>query len=793
MLTAGLSAQNLELSGTVKDSKGDLVPFANVVLLHVSDSTLVKGSSADDSGRFLISDIVPDLYFLQARYFGTQSRLIPLDIKEDVSIGALYMEKDNVWLDEVVVTASQPSVERLQDRIVFHVENSVVAQGNTWEILRSTPGVIYAQGELEIRGQPATIYLNDRKIQLSQSEIQNLLEGLSGSAIASVEVINNPSARYDAEGGPILNIVTNKNVVPGYKGSVQATHTQAVFPKFNLGTSHYYKTDNFSIFGNYTINPRKDLRDVDSDINYINDMGEVFSRWDTDLETITESQVQQANIIMDFDLDERNRLNLTSNLTYSPNKTIDNKVDTEMRNAVEVLDSTLNSQTRLVNDNINLGFDLTYEYDLNDNGSVMRINSHYTRYNEDQLQAGTTDYFDPDGNFIRDFSFSTDARQEIDILTGQLDFSLPVGESNLETGAKITSIQNDSRIDYFDVDGNEPPFDIALSDVFRYDETVWAAYASYSKKWEKWSLKLGLRGEQTNVDARSITLDSLTTQDYFELFPSLYVSHQITGDHSISLDYSRKLRRPNYRDLNPFRYFLNENNFREGNPTLRPNFSHNFNLNYTFKDTYFVDIYYRDNGNYISTLTFQDNEDQILRRAPQNVLESVSYGLDLTMGKSIVPIWYLYAYASVFYEDETFLALESEEETYKNEVSGFYTYLANYLTLSKDKTFTGEVAFTYFTGFLYGSFQLSESVNLNLGVQKSLWNKKAVISLAVEDLLRRVNPRYTSRYYNQDNSVLSLPETRFVRLGFTFNFGNYGLTDTKRNLNKIERDRLNDE
>ena len=793
VLPTGLWSQTFELSGTVKNNEGKLVPFANVVLLKVADSSLVKGSSADDQGRFIISEINPDLYLLQARYFGNRSKSIPLDIRNNVTIGALYMESDNVWLDEVVVTASEPSIERKPDRIVFHVENTVVARGNTWDILRNTPGVINVQDRLEIKGQTATIYLNGRKVQLSPAEVQNLLEGLSGSAISSVEVMTNPPASYDAEGGPVLNIVTSKNVVPGYKGSVQGTYTQGIFPKYSFGTSQYFKNEKFNLFGNYTINPRKDFRAVESDINFINELDEIFARWDTELDKTTRSQVQQANLIMDYDLDEDNRFNFTTNLTYSPNKVIDNIVNTEMRNGQGSIDSTLTTISQLNNDNLNLGFDLNYERDLKKEGALLKANVHYTYYDEAQDQVGSSNYFDPSGTFIRNFNFSTDAEQNIDIVTGQVDLVIPSEKGNFETGAKISAIRSDSRIDYFDVNGNVPPFDIALSDVFRYEEDVYALYAGIFRKWDQWSVKLGLRGEQTNVDTRSITLDSLNTQDYFELFPNVYIIRRIDEDNSIAFDYSRKLRRPNYRDLNPFRYFLNENDFNEGNPNLRPNFSNNFNLNYTYKDTYFVDIYYRDNGNYISTLSFQDNENQTLRQVPQNVISSTSYGLDLTMSKSVYPFWYLYTYASVFYEDETFLALASEEETFTNKVTGFYGYMSNYLTLNKDKTLTGELSLTYLSGFLFGSYTRGETINLNIGFQKSLWNNKAVVSLVGEDLLGRANARLTSRYLNQDNSYFPVPETQFVRLGITLNFGNYGLSENTRNLNKIERERLENE
>ena len=163
------------------------------------------------------------------------------------------------------------------------------------------------------------------------------------------------------------------------------------------------------------------------------------------------------------------------------------------------------------------------------------------------------------------------------------------------------------------------------------------------------------------------------------------------------------------------------------------------------------------------------------------------------MTKTLNPVWYLYAYASIFHEDDTFLALASEEESYKNEIEGFYGYLANYLTLTKDKTLTGEISLTYFTGFIFGSYLIDESLNLNLGIQKNLWQNRATLAIRAEDVLGQVNSRYISRYYNQDNSYLAVPETQFVRISFTYNFGNYKLSENKRSIRKSERDRLDNE
>ena len=789
-LSVGLSGQELSISGAVKDLSNTAIPFANIYLYRISDTTLVKGASADEEGFFSIDNVVASTYFIRGSYIGKFSTLTPVDITQNVRIGTLVIAVDAEVLDEVLVTGKQPTIQRQADRVVFNVENTVVSEGNSWEILKNTPGVISMQNDFLIRNQSATIYLNDRKVQLSSSEIKDLLEGLSGGAIKSVEVIPNPPAHYEAEGGPILNIITTRSIAPGYKGSVTGNYTQAVFPKYAFGTSHYFKSEKLSLFANYTINPRKEFKDDDYRLNFINDENDIFSRWQTDFNKVTRSLAQNANFIMDYFIDDRNSINLTTNMVFSPNKTFKNQINSEIRNAQNQLDSTLTSASDVRTDNTNFAVDLTYKHLPKKEGASLTLNAHITKFDEDNTQNVSSDYFNPTGNFIRNFSFFTDSQQKVDIVTGQMDYISPVGGLIMETGAKFSSVSSRSGINFFNIVGTTPTLNTEFSDDFIYDETVWAGYLSLLKDWEKWSLKTGVRGEYTDVSGRSVVLATENLQNYFELFPTLYVLHSPSNDHSFSFDYRRKLQRPKYQDLNPFRYFVNENDFFVGNPNLQPNFSHNFNLNYTLKGEYFFDIYYRDNGNYISDLSFQDNQNLTVRQIRQNVLESTSYGFDFTYSKSVTNNWYVYSYMSVFHEDETFLAVESNDVAFTNTVNGFYGSVNNYLTLSKDGTFTGDIALTYLSSFLQGSYVMGSTTNLNVGLRKSLWKKRAVLSVAAEDLLGKANPTFTSRYLNQDNFYLARPETRFVRFGFTYNFGNFRLEDNERGIDKIERDRL---
>jgi len=781
-------AQTYVVSGTVRDGDNQDIPFATVFLLQVTDTTIIKGVSADENGRFLIQHVPPSTYLMKASYIGKSSNLIGIDVSKDIKMGTLIIDQHVENLDEVVVASLKPMIERKADRLIFNVENTVISQGSSWDVLKRTPGVIANQEELQVRNQAATIYINDRKVQLSSQEVHDLLENYPAEHIKLVEVIGNPPAKYDAEGGPVLNIVTNRNISMGYKGNVNSTYTQSIFPKYTLGTSHFYKTKKLNLFASYTYGPRKDFKNSESETNFINDTG-IFSRWYTDFDKTTRTKTHTAQLNVDYTIDDSNELNFATTLLVSPDKTFDNMQFTEMQNAQRVLDSTFITQSDLIEDKNSYSADLTYKHNFKEQGSL-HLNGHYTKYNFESSQDARSDYFDANSQFIRTFGFFTNADQDIEIYTTQLDISSVIGSVAIETGLKGSFINSNSGIDYFNTTNSVRVFIPNQSDYYLYDEQVYAGYFSVSKDWKNVDLKVGLRAEQTKSSGFSVSLSEINDLNYFELFPTLHLLYSLHENHSLSFDYARRLTRPRYEDLNPFRYYINENIFTEGNPYLLPNFSHNFNLNYTLKGEFFFDFYYRDNGNFISTLAFQDNENFVLRNITQNVLASTSYGFDFNYGKSVTDWWYLYSYISIFHEDETFIALESNNQKVTNTVNGGYIDLTNYLSLSKDGTFKGELGVTYLSGFLKGSYKQEETTNITLGLRKTLWDKRVLISLQVNDLLNKANSRVYSKYLNQDNAYFARPETQYVRLGLTMNFGNFRLEDNQRDIDKIERERL---
>jgi hypothetical protein len=781
---SGFSQHSVE--GKVVDINRDPVAFANVILLNARDSTSVyKGAVSTEAGDFKFTDVAENEYLLKVSFVGFQDQLRKIQVSKSENLSPLILQEDTSTLDEVSINYKNPSVKREVDRLVFSVENTTLSTGTSWDILKRTPGVILSGNSLMVRNQGVQVYINDRKVQLTASELQTLLENYSAENIKSIEVITTPPARYDAEGGAILNIITTKSIAPGYKGNINGAWTQAVFPKYQLGTSHYYKTDKLNLFGSYTFSPRKEFKEDISFINFRDSNGNTSARWETDFERTTRSQGHNANLLLDYQLDERNILNFSSSFSLSPNKTFQNRVFTNIiTDPAEDGVYQFLTNSELEEDLYNLAFDLEYQHQL-ESGGQFSAKSHFTSFSQDRLQQVNTSIFEAFGGMTENH-FNTDAAQEVNIFTAQLDYLNEISTWNLELGAKTSIINSLSGLDYYDsgVYANE------LSDNFSYDENIYAAYFSLAKDWTKWSVKGGLRGEYTDRMGDSRSMEQIDDREYFELFPTFYLQHNFSEDHSLTFDYSRRIQRPRYESLNPFRYYLTEFDFNAGNPNLKASISNNFTLSYALKNAYFFDLFYNDSGNTPATLSFQDNEARIIRRVSVNLLESTTYGLQFSHGRSVFNWWYAYAYLNAFNEKRTFLALESGEVPYTIDIDGFYGSLYNNFIISKDGTFTGEISLTYVSKYLSGSYIMDPFTTLSAGLRKTLWNNRAELSVNVEDILDETNTWLKSQYLNQDNGYFAMPESQYVRVGFKYNFGNFRLSDNQRAIQAAERDRL---
>lgn len=777
------------LRGVITDQNQEPVPFANVILLNSQDSTSVyKGTISEADGSFEFQKLEDSSYLLKITYVGYQDILRKIMVEGDTRLNSLKLLEASGALDEVTINARKPKISREVDRLVFDVENSNLSSGNTWEILRKAPGVIESQGQLIVRNSPVQIYLNDRKIYLSADELKTLLKSYSAENIKSIEIITNPPAKYDAEGGAILSIHTSKAIAAGYKGSLEGNYTQSIYPKFQLGTSHYFQGEKLNVFANYSYSKRKEFKSDDSYINFIRNGG-LFSRWETDFERITNSESHNVNTILDYNLNDHSKLNFSMNANLTPDKQFDNNVKTRIMNSQRQLDSTLVTESGILNDESNIALNLAYNNSF-ENGGELSIATHYTRFEKDRTQRVNSRYFDPSNQPLNTIDFISQANQDIDILTGQIDYNGAIGNTTFSLGTKYSDIDSESGINFVNQDDLQDLYG-NLSNNFLYDEKIYALYTSFNHDWEKWSAKAGLRGEYTNRSGASKNQEEINDRKYFELFPTAYLQYRASANHSFALDYSRRISRPRYESLNPFRYFLNETNYNAGNPNLVASISNNFNFNYTLKNTWFFDFYYRDHGKTPETLGFQDNDNLTLRYVSQNLLGSKGYGLDIFHGFSFSNWWYAQAFTSLFHQENTFLAVESNNVEVTREVEGIQAYAYNIFTLSQDGSFEGTLFVQYVSDFLSGSYKLDPMTTVSVGLRKELWNKRAELSINFNDIFNTTNTRLTSEYLNQSNSYASFEENRNVQIGFKYNFGNFRLNDNERSIEEAERERLN--
>ncbi len=785
-----LFSQNSTITGVLKDEGNNPLSFVNVLLFQKGATEPFKGVTTDERGNFQIENLEDNTYKITFRFVGCSTIEQNIELVTAKNMGVLVLKKSVESLNTAVVNAKRPTIQRTSEKLVFNVENSSLSVGNTFDLLKKTPGVVIIGEKIDVRFRSPTIYLNGKRVYLSSSEVVSLLRSIDASFIKSVEVITNPSAQFDAEAGVALNIITSKAISIGYKGSVNGTYEQGVYSKYNIGTSHFYKNKWINFYGSYGFSPRKDFKEDENRIRFFESNGDINSNWNGNFEKVTRSNAHQANLILDLNIATNQTLGVSANISASPNKTFDNYGLTEIYSAQQQLDSTFTTASDLEYDTSNLSFGLDYKIELDNEGSAFTAAGNYIDYDNEQLQSVNTNYFSPNGSLLRNNRFNTNANQSSKIYTGQADVNTSLLSGNLKAGIKYSDIETNSKLDFFDIEDNDILFNSTLSDDFDYKENIYAGYLSYQIDFEKWNLTGGLRGEYTFIDAISRSLGKLETQKYFELFPTASIHYQLTESSGLGLSYKRAIQRPRYQSLNPFKYFITENNYNAGNPNLVPAIENKITLSYDYKNKLFFELYYQYFKNSLSILTFQDNQNRVLRNIDSNLISDFQYSFDIVFVDSIKPWWFLQLVTSTFYLENEFYSVESIEETYSNDTYGFYASMYSNFNLTKDGTLTADLNMLYISNLITGGYDYKNQFNTSVSVRKSFWDNRASITVGVDDIFNTNTFPVTTNYYNQNNSYFARAETRLFRLGFRYNFGNARLTDNNRNSSSAESNRL---
>ena len=786
--TTRFYGQELSISGFVDDSRDIPISYANILLMKSQDSMVVKGVSTDENGFFLLKGLSQDSYLLKVSFLGFMDVYKSVTLSETVDLGTIILEEDSEQLNEINIIAKRPTLKKEPDRLVFNIENTALTEGNMFQVLKSTPGILVMENSIQVKNSTPTIYINDKKVHLSNDDLVQLLEGSSANNIKSIEVITNPSAKYEAESGAVINIVMSKNLITGYRGNVFANYTQGVFPRYDAGMSHFFKNEKIDFFANYTYSQDKINRDQEDIVNYLDASNDISETYRSNINRNTWSKTHNFNFNFDYTLNSNNSLSLSSNVLYLPYFKYLINNHTDVFGADQVLDFYINTNNISNDDKYNLGFNLDYVHRFATDGEKLSVSAHYTTYNYERNQIVNSGYYDADTSFLFSSNYRTGSNQDTEILTSQADYKLPIGtSSNFETGVKMSSINNKSDISYFDIAGGIEINDPNNTNAFDYDENIIAAYVNYSKDWEKFSLIAGLRMENTSVKGVSIYDNVTNKEDYLELFPTASLSYTFSENYSLYTNYKRSIERPDYQSLNPFKFFLNDFTIVSGNPNLQPVFVDHVVMGTSFYHYFIVEAYYKSYKNNSVELPRQDNSTNIVTYTPLNIDKTTEYGFDFLVHLNVTKRWFLYA-ATSFYntkDEGVFDGIAINEDQWSN-----FSQLSNDFTLLKDNSLSANLILTYGSKNLQ-VFKISEDILLTeLSISKSILDKKGNISLTVSDLFNTQEYRTRTKYLNQNSSSITNLDTRYIKLGFRYKFGNTRLETNQRTKEQQETDRL---
>ncbi len=788
-----------KINTTILNEKKQPVENATVTLLKKKDSSLAKAAISDKNGEASFDNIREGSYLIKvtALNYTTQfSAEIILNTNQlTLQVPSIILQPGAAEINEVVVTGRKPFIQRLSDRLVVNVENSIVSAGSTaMDVLERSPGVSIDQNDvIGLRGRQGVIIMIDGKPSpLTGGDLANYLRGLPSNAIERIDLITNPSARYDASGNSgIIDIRMKKDQRLGTNGTITAGYGQGVYPKANAGSTLNYRNKKVNLFGNYNYSYRMNLNHLILDRNFYT--GGVYSGGDLkDNYTKTPSNFHALRVGADFFPDKKNIIGFV--LSHN-----NGSFNSGNNNNSIVIDAqkqyTSTFQTNAFNNanNKNTVANINFKHSFATPGKELTADIDYGEYSNTALSSTATSYYQLNGTQLQSkYTLDGDQAGKLTLKTAKLDFVNPLPKNaKFETGAKTSYVSSDNDAKFFDVSTGIPVDDVNKTNRFFYEEYNNAAYVNVSKEFTKFSVQLGLRAEHTHIKTRQQKGNILYDSSYLQLFPSAFFNYKIKDDQTIGVSVSRRIDRPGYNQLNPFLYLIDVTTYSTGSPTLLPQFTWSYELNYTVKSFNFTLSYSRTQNNQnIAIARFKDvfpnipQADNVTVQIPINLSTSDYYGFTVAAPIKVSKRWNMINNASAYYNKFN----GSLGSTRLNNGRPAFDYRMNN-TFTLGKGWVTELNANLTTGGQYGFMVLDPQWGIALGVQKSLWQNKGTLRLNVTDLFWTNLPKAVITYNNYIEKWHAYRETRIATLSFTYRFGKNTVQAARRRTTASEEER----
>ena len=770
--TMAVSAQQKlgKVTGKVVDEKLSDLPFSQVALKKGTDTSMVKSLLADEKGNFSFQ--VPNgSYLIEVKMMGYTKRLTAVfDIVpgEKRELGTIVLKTSEIQLAAVSISAKLPFVERRADKLIVNL-NGLGSGAPIMEVMNQLPGVsVTPDDQISLNGKSVQIYIDGKATTLSSEALAGMLKGISSSAIQKVELIAQPSAKYDAAGnGAIINIIRKRNYKAGLNGNVYAGGGKGTFGKANSGLNLNYKGKVHNLLLNLDYNYNKYFYDSYIVSTFLDARGVALSQSTTAIKSTRTNANYTPNLGMDFYLSKRTTLSASIKpgfQTFGRNSTanIDDVVaQSQFINLVDIGATNFSSGLRLQHQIDSLGRDLTIDLD-------------YYRYGNYNDQDNLTI------NLNSSSALPSVVEQDrlFDVYAFKMDYTHPLAKGHqFEMGMKTSYVNAKNSNFYQD-------FTSQQTNLFNYKESISALYLTYARTGAKFSYQLGIRGEYTNGQGEQGFGNERFTRSYFQPFPSVHLDYKFTKNHSLSLGMNKRIERPGYESLNPLVRIISSSNLQQGNPALKPLVAYNADLWYGYKNAFFFGLTYSHSVDDFTSISVP-LANGVISTLPGNADYGDYFTLQAMYGKQVLPWWYTSSngilskrsfkgeFNGVLLESDGIASLAATSYNSFSLSKNFSVmFLFNYRGKSVDRTITNR-AFTYVTA----------------GIRQQLLNKRASIQLNAMDIFKSYRNEY-----NQDSGTLQQLwrnqfETRMVKLNFSYSFGGTVKNTKKSNGTEEERRR----
>lgn len=766
----------IQIKGHVVD-KDTPVVWANVALINL-DKTIATGSITDDNGNFNLNTTA-GTYKLIISFIGYANFEKEISLTKHLDLGTILLKADNA-LDEVVIIQQKKLIEQKPDRIIFNVENSLNAiGGDALDALRMAPGLKVQNNSIHLLGRgESRVMINGRLLQLTGEDLTTYLNSIAANNIKKIEVITSPPAKYEAAGnGGLINIILKKGQLNSWKNTISIINNINTYHFLTLRNSLLYNKNKLSVAFNLNGTKGNSRNTEDFQVYYPN------STWDIDINSKDRQDNLSGQLLLDYEVSNKT----TVGIQYLGNTKTPDIIDksvSQIFNQSNILDSLLinngNNQVKVNSHLINLHS----KTKLDTLGKSIAFDLDYFTYNSNQSRDFITNSFSANYNFLGiNASANTFSNQNIENLSIKTDIEHPTKFVNLSYGLKMSSIKNTSDIRFFNTVTGTPVFDANISNTFEYEENNQAIYVSGLKKVNsKWDIQFGLRLENTNTKGFSVELNETNINNYTKWFPSFYTSYNKNDANSFSLSYSKRIERPRFRDLNPFRVIISSNTFSVGNPFLRPSFMDNFEFKYTYKNNFTTNVFLsiRNDGSSIIFTSDVASRTQIVTRS--NFFKQYIYGIGESFSFNKISWWQSQNNLNILGSKTEFIQNIGAKPQNGIMFSG---NSSNKMTLNK--TTKLQVDMSYDSPFKAGLFSLGKIYSLDLGFSKQFLDKSLQVAVLIKDvfntsslnnLLSTVNG--VKQVYGQNDN------NRFIRLSASYSFGNKKINEKRRNFGNEE-------